>query len=229
MQLELIEKRQETADVFSFIFKPPIDVSWQAGQYTLYKLPHDNPDDRGDTRIFTISSPPHQKTIMLTTRFFFQKSSSFKKALFAKNIGEQIEALRVQGHFTVEDPDKKLVFIAGGIGITPFHSILLELENLGKIKDIILIYSNKNAESVVFRETLNELERKINGIKITYIYSPQRCDETLLKESVQDIYNRVFYLSGPIRMVKSVEEVLERIQINRGKIRKDYFPKTSLK
>jgi glycine betaine catabolism B len=229
MKLKLIEKNQETNDVFSFIFQPPNPVSWQAGQYVFYKLPHDNPDDRGDTRIFTIASPPYQERIMITTRFFFQESSSFKKALFSKEVGDFIEALRIQGHFTVEEPNKKLVFIAGGIGITPFHSILLELENRNKIKDIILIYSNRNEESVIFKETLDRLEKKFQEISIKYIYSPQRCDKGLIKESVPDIYERIFYLSGPIRMVRSVEEALEELNVNRENIRKDYFPRTGEK
>ena len=229
MKLKLIEKKQETNNVFSFIFQPPKPVSWQAGQYVFYKLPHDNPDDRGDTRIFTISSPPYQERIMITTRFFFQESSSFKKALFSKEVGDSIEALRIQGHFTVEEPNKKLVFIAGGIGITPFHSILLELENRNNIKDIILIYSNRNEESVVFKETMDRLEKKFQGIKINYIYSPQRCNKELIKDSVPDIYERIFYLSGPIRMVRSVEEALEELNVNIENIKKDYFPRTGEK
>lgn len=72
---------------------------------------------------------------MLTTRFFFQQSSSFKQTLFTEKIGDSIEALRIQGHFTLGKADKKFVFIAGGIGITPFHSILLDLENR---KDILV-------------------------------------------------------------------------------------------
>lgn len=226
MELKLIEKRQETNDVFSFIFQSLKPVSWQAGQYMLYKLPHKNADDRGDTRIFTIASPPYQKNIMLTTRYFFQDSSSFKKALFDKKVGDFIEGLRVQGHFTLKETEQKLSFIAGGIGITPFNSIFLELEYKKNIKDIILIYSNKNKESVVFKETLDRLEKDYREINIQYIYSPRRCDMEFIKEAVPDFLERSFYLSGPIRMVKSVEEALDGLNIESKNIRKDYFPGT---
>jgi glycine betaine catabolism B len=226
LKLKIIEKRQELDDVFSFIFQPEKPISWKAGQYVLYKIPHDNPDDRGDTRIFTISAPPYQKKIMLTTRFFFQESSSFKQTLFAKKVGDSVEALRVQGHFTVEDADKKLVFITGGIGITPFHSILLDLGKKKAIKDIILIYSNKNEESIVFKDTMNRLEKQFPGLKIHYIFSPRRCDQELIRETVPDIQERIFYLSGPILMVKSVEKALQQLRIDRENIRKDYFPGT---
>ena len=226
MKLELIEKKQETGDVFSFIFKPLKTISWQAGQYALYKLPHSHPDDRGDTRIFTISSPPYQKNIMLTTRFFFHEGSSFKKALFSKEIGEQIEVLRIQGHFTIEEPAVKLIFIAGGIGITPFHSILLEMEKKKNMKDVILVYSNKSKESVIFKNTLNRLEKTLQGINIQYIYSPQRCDKDYIKKSILDYQERIFYISGPIRLVKAVEDSLSQLNIGREQIRKDYFPRT---
>jgi len=226
MKLKMVEKRQEKEDVFSFIFQPQEPVSWRAGQFVLYRIPHENPDDRGDTRIFTISSPPYQKKIMLTTRYFFQESSSFKQALFAKEVGDFVEALKIQGDFTVEDANKKMVFITGGIGITPFHSILLDLENKKNIQDIILIYSNKNEESIVFKDTMNRLEKQFHGFKIRYIFSPQRCDQELIKESVPDIEKRIFYISGPMAMVKSVEEALRQLNVDREKIKKDYFPGT---
>lgn len=224
MKLELIEKREESADVFSFIFKPRIPVSWQAGQYVLYKIPHNNPDDRGDTRIFTISSPPYQKNLMLTTRYAFKESSSFKKALFAKQIGDVVEASTVRGKFIVEDINQKFVFIAGGIGITPFYSILLDLEKQNKIKDIILIYSNKKKENIVFRDTLERLAKQFPGLRIIYIFSPRHCDKELIQETVPDIQERIFYLSGPVRLVKSVEEVLRQLSVDKNKIKKDYIP-----
>lgn len=226
LELKLIEKRQETKDVFSFIFEISKPVSWHAGQYALYKIPHTNPDNRGDTRIFTISSPPYQKKVMLTTRYFFQESSSFKKALFSKKIGEIVNVLRIQGHFIIENPENKLVFIAGGIGITPFNSILLELEKAKQIKDIILVYSNKNEENVIFKETLSQLAKANQGLAVRYIYSPQRCDREYVQKTISDFQERIFYISGPLRLVKSVEESLSQLNINREKIRKDYFPVT---
>ena len=226
MELKLIEKRQETEDVFSFIFEPSTPVSWQAGQYALYKIPHDNPDDRRDTRIFTISSPPYQKNIMLTTRYLTQQSSSFTTALFAQEVGDSVDLQKVGGSFTIQNENHKMVFVAGGIGITPFHAILLELENQKTIKDIILIYSNKDEESIVLKDTLDRLEKRFKGFKVNYLFSPQRCDQELIKNVVQDIQDRIFYLSGPPGMVKAVEEALHQLKVNKENIREDYIPGT---
>ena len=161
---------------------------------------------------------------MLTTRYLNQGSSSFKKALFAKEPGDLVEASDVRGKFIIEESNQKYVFIAGGIGITPFYSILLDLENRKKIKDIILIYSNKKKENVVFRDTLDRLNKKFPGLTMIYLFSPQHCDKELIQESVSDIQSRIFYLSGPIRMVKSVEKVLQELQVDKSKIKKDYIP-----
>ena len=224
MKLELIEKRQEAKDVFSFIFQAQKPISWQAGQFIVYKIPHDHPDNRGDTRIFTISSSPYQGKIMLTTRYFFDQSSSFKQALFRKDLGSYVEGIDVKGHFTVENANKKLAFIAGGIGITPFHAILLDLEEREKIKDVILIYSSRDKENIVFRDTMKRLENQFRGLKIVYLFSPQHCDLEMVKKSVPDIQERTFYLSGPTGMVKSVEEILHQLDVDRSKIKRDYLP-----
>jgi ferredoxin-NADP reductase len=224
MKLKLEEKRKEVDDVFSFVFQPQESVSWQAGQYVLYRIPHANPDNRGDTRIFTISYPPYQKKITLTTRYLFEESSSFKKALFAKKIGEMVEAIKIGGEFTVNKEDKKLVFIAGGIGITPYHALLLELEKRREDKDIILIYSNREVNNIVFKDTIDRLAKEYNTLKVKYIFSPQRCDQELIKNTVPDILQRIYYLSGPLVMVKGVEEVLRQLNVPGENIKKDYFP-----
>jgi ferredoxin-NADP reductase len=224
MKFLIEEKLRETDDVFSFILQPQEPISWQAGQYVLYKILHDNPDNRGDTRIFTISSPPFQRKIRLTTRYLFAESSSFKKALFAKEAGDTVEAIKIDGSFTVNVEDKKLVFVAGGIGITPYHSILLELEKREENKDIILIYSNKDENHIIFKDTIERLAKQYDRLDIVYLFSPQRCDIPLIKKVVLDIAERIFYISGPMVMVKSVEEALHELGVDGKKIKKDYFP-----
>ena len=224
MKFRIEEKRKEVDDIYSFIFQPQEPVTWQAGQYALYRVPHDNPDNRGETRIFTISSPPFQKKIMLTTNYSFEESSSFKKALFAKKAGDVVEAIKIDGKFTVNKEYQKLVFIAGGIGITPFHAILLDLEEKKDYRDIILVYSNKNEEHIVFKDTLNNLAERYSKLNIKYIFSPQRADENFIKETVPDLEERVFYISGPMRLVKAVEETLYQLKVDKENIKKDYFP-----
>src|SRR5882724_9802165 len=103
MQLALINKKLETKDTTSFIFRPPDPMTWRAGQYLHYVLNHPNPDDRGQERYFSIASAPHEKQIMVTTRFADQ-GSSFKKALQKLEVGATIHADGLEGDFVVDDP-----------------------------------------------------------------------------------------------------------------------------
>src|SRR5450755_522220 len=91
MKLTLRTTKQEASDIFSFIFTPERPLRWQAGQYLHYVLNHPKPDDRGVERYFSIASAPHEKKVMLTTRFA-PKGSSFKKALRKLRPGDAIEA-----------------------------------------------------------------------------------------------------------------------------------------
>src|SRR5690348_4256237 len=119
MKLKLIEKKQETPDVTSFIFTPSEPITWKAGQFIHYVLHHEPTDERGSDRWFTNSAAPFENNVRITTRFSGDKGSSFKKKLFSLVEGKNIEISLVSGDFTLDDPEREHVFVAGGIGITP--------------------------------------------------------------------------------------------------------------
>ena len=152
MNLILINKVSRSSDVISFYFKPQSPITWEAGQFMYFTLSHSNPDDRGISRYFTISSAPYEENIMITTRFVSEGSSSFKNALLNMEIGQNISALPPKGEFVIGDLLKSYVLIAGGIGITPFRSILLDLNYRKKLQStgIYLLYSNRNNE-IIFK------------------------------------------------------------------------------
>jgi len=225
MILTLFKKVPITADIMSFYFKPQIPVKWEAGQFMYFTLQHDNPDDRGTGRFFTISSAPFEENIMITTRFSGDASSTFKKALLKMEIGQDISALMPQGEFVVKDFTKSYVFIAGGIGITPFRSILLDLDfnkQLGNMR-IFLLYSNRSND-IVFKNEFDGLVLKNPFLKIRYIISPEICNIELIKNTVSDFQEKIYYISGPINMVNSIEDALSKGGIGDDKIKKDYFP-----
>lgn len=225
MILSLFNKVSRTSDVTSFCFKPQTPVVWEAGQYMQFTLPHDNPDDRGTSRFFTISSAPFEESIMITTRFAGDTSSTFKKALLKMEIGQNISALMPQGEFVVTEFIKSYVFIAGGIGITPFRSILLDLDfkkQLGNM-EISLFYSNRDSD-IVFKEELDNLGLKNPILKVKYVISPEICDIELIKTSIADFQEKFYYISGPINMVRSMEDALGKAGVEDNRIKKDYFP-----
>ncbi len=224
MNLILFEKNQETRDVMSFKFKIDKPLNWKPGQYLFYTFPNDNPDNRGVTRYFTISSAPFEDFIMLTTRIS-KPSSSFKKSLVKMKIGEGITASGPDGDFTLGDPKKNYVFIAGGIGITPFRSILLDLDHKKLPINAHLLYANSD-ENIVFKEELKSLIIKNLNFKINYFISPLRIDEKAFQDQKQKTKDQepIFYISGPEPFVEAYSQILKSIGVEKERIKLDYFP-----
>lgn len=219
MKLTLKKKKQETSDIISLIFSSDDKINWIAGQYLHYVLHHEPTDDRGSDRWFTISSAPHEGFVMLTTRFDKVKGSSFKNELNHLNEGDIIEFSDLDGDFILEDLNAKYVFIAGGIGITPYRAILKDLESKSNNVDVILLYANRD-DNFVFKDELDHIS--IPNLKIKYIEGRINIDD--IKNSVSDINDRIFYISGPEGMVDSMGEALKELEITDSNIKQDWFP-----
>jgi ferredoxin-NADP reductase len=222
MKFTLSATKQEANDTFSFIFAPEQPLQWKAGQLLRYVLNHPNPDDRGVERFFSIASAPHEKHVMLTTRFA-SKGSSFKKALKKFRRGDAIEAHDLEGDFVVDHRKKTFVFIAGGIGITPFRAILLDLEHNKKPLNVQLLYANRDND-FPYRKELEALKARHPRFRIDYVVSPNRIDEKSIPQLVPDIEKPMLYVSGPEPMVESMDEILKKIGIPEERIKNDFFP-----
>jgi len=223
MWLQLIEKKQETKDVTTFVFKPSDPLTWKPGQYLHYLLHHEPTDDRGSDRWFTVSSAPYTGLPSITTRFTPEKGSSFKKALAELKVDGYIEITGVEGDFTVEDAAQEYVFIAGGIGITPFHSILAEASHAGTRLKATLLYGNRDTD-VPFKAELDAFAKENPNLVIHYITMPERIDADAIKKFVPDLQKPLFYISGPEPMVKSLAEVAAGLGIPKEHIKLDDFP-----
>lgn len=228
MRITLVEKRVEAENTFSFIFKPEQPITWLAGQFLTYKISDPSPDDRSDKRFFTIASAPFEGHIQLTTKFVPGDGSTFKKDLQALQIGDVIETVgNPSGEFIVEDPNKSYVFIAGGIGITPFRSILLQLDHENLPINVTLLHANKFPEAI-FKNELEALAQKHPNLKIRYAIDPQRIDEKFIEDKVPNfadpISGPIFYVSGPEPMVEAMETMLYSMGVDHEKVIRDYFP-----
>jgi len=222
MVLTFFEKNQETKNVISFKFKSKEPINWKPGQYLFYTLPNDNPDNRGVTRYFTISSAPFEKDIMITTRISIP-SSTFKKSLLDMKIGETIEASGPDGDFIIDDHKMNYIFIAGGIGITPFRSILLELNHENKPINVQLLYANRD-QDIVFKDELESLIEKSKNFKINYFISPNRINKKILSTMNSELITHNFFVSGPQPFVESYSQILKNIGIKKERIKLDHFP-----
>jgi len=160
------------------------------------------------------------------------KSSSFKKKLLSLNVGDKIYAGELSGDFILpENLNEKLVFVAGGIGITPMRSMIKFTTDQKQKRDIVLFYVCSTESEFVYKDVFENA--KENGIKTVYICSKPtenwkgksgRIDREIIEEEVSDFANRTYYLSGPNVMVDSYKKLLKQLGISRRKIKSDYFP-----
>jgi ferredoxin-NADP reductase len=222
MELTLVEKRKETLSVVSFFFKPAFPILWTPGQYLIYTLDHQNPDLRGKMRFFTISSAPFENHITITTNINDKSPSSFKKTLNQMQIGGKIKAKGPDGNFVVQDLFAEYIFIAGGIGITPFRSIIIDLANDKSPINITLLYTNKN-EDILFKNELEKITKSNPNIRIDYFISPARITKNSLKKIIPDLKKPLYYISGPNPMVEDMVNILKSLNVEDEKIKSDYF------
>lgn len=232
MTLTLINKIEEVSNVTSFVFKPDTNVDWKAGQYMKYILDDPNPDERSTIRYFTIASAPHEKNLILTTKFVPDDGSTFKKDLKNLKIGSRIQAEGPWGEFTTDDPQKqyvfisegkKLCFIAGGIGITPFRSILLDLDHNNLPINVVLLYANRD-QNIIYKEELEKLLLNHPNFKIHYFIDPQRIDQQTIRTTNYELLTTNYYISGPKPMVQAMKDMLVGTGVPQDQIKQDFFP-----
>jgi len=223
MKLKLTATKTESPGVVSFLFKPEKPLVWQAGQYLHYVLNHGPTDDRGSDRWFTIASAPHERHVMLTTRFASKKGSTFKNALKALKLGDTIEMSDLDGDFLLGDLKQEYVFIAGGIGITPFRAMLKHAVHAGKPLRATLLYSNRD-KVAAYKQELEAMTVRNKNFKIHYLFSPQRIDKNTLRDLVPDLKKPLFYVSGPEPMVEAIGKLLLQMGIPARRIKQDWFP-----
>lgn len=223
MKLVLEHRHQETQDTVSFRFKSEHIKVWKPGQYLHYTLEHPHPDSRGNERYFTISSAPFEGHIQLTTRFSDKKSSSFKAALRDMVVGNSIDADGLEGDFVVEEPGKRFVFIAGGIGVTPYRAILMALDHAGAPINVDLLYANRG-EDFPYKDELELLAKSHSSFHVHYFTEPKRLDERAIAAATADLGKPDFYVSGPEPMVEALEIVLKSMNVPRSRVKTDCFP-----
>ena len=232
--LELKEKIKSANDTYDFIFKSKQKLKFKAGQYMEWTLGHEHQDSRGIRRYFTIASSPTEDNVRMGVKFY-PNASSFKKTILSLNPGDKIVAAQLAGDFTLpSNQHKKLVFIAGGIGITPFRSMIKYLLDSQEKRDIVLLYSNRTPADIAYKDIFDQAAKDL-GIKTIYTVTDTpypndwrgekgMVDEAMIKRLIPDYQDRVFYLSGPNAMVTAFENILDKMGMPAAHIKKDFFP-----
>lgn len=223
--MNLKERIQIAPDTYDFVFGINQKIKFVPGQYMEFTLAHANVDDRGNRRYFTLASSPTEDNVRIGVKFY-NPASSYKKEMLVMDSKTPITMTGLSGDFTLpKDNSKKLVFMAGGIGITPFRSIVKYLLDTEEKRDIVLLYSNKSAQEAVYRDVFDQAQKEM-GLKAIYVNTATdgRLDRQKIETEVPDYKERQFYLSGPHVMVTAFEGVLKDMGVPANQIVTDYFP-----
>ncbi len=233
--LKLSKKIKMAPGIVDFVFKPSQQLAFAPGQYMEFTLAHPHSDARGNRRYFTLASSPTERDLHLGVRFY-EQGSSFKDAMYRMDGRTKIVGAQIAGDFTLpKDPTQKLVFIAGGIGITPFRSMLKYLLDSQQGRDIVLFYVNKTVNEIVYQDVLSAAQRWL-GLRTFYTLTDTnaiprnwpglvgRISEQTILATVPDYQERTYYLSGPPEMVRAYEQVLKNLHVRNDQIKKDFFP-----
>jgi ferredoxin-NADP reductase/Na+-translocating ferredoxin:NAD+ oxidoreductase RnfD subunit len=225
IRLALASKRQLTPTTWELAFTPRKPVRFSAGQFMELSLPHARADVKGQRRVFSIASAGPDPAVVRFGLTTSTPSSSFKTALLALEPGAEIAGTSVGGDFTLpRDGATPLLFVAGGIGITPFISHLEELRAASDTRDVVLVYSVASASGIAYRDELEALGVPVVLLAPTapadlpagWTYAGSgRIDEHFVAASLADAARRHAYVSGPPRLVHSVRQVLRRSGVRR--------------
>ncbi len=218
-------------NTYEYHFKTPHPVHHKAGQFMEWTLPHANADTRGIRRYFTIASAPQDTTVSFAVRHL-DTQSTWKNALQKLEPGAVLYGTQRSGDFTTAHTAGHLVWIAGGIGITPFMSMIRDAQQQSQKLDVTLLYSNRTEGDVAFKKEiedasslglstvhfLSEAPQTLSAFEIGFI------TEDLLKKRVPEWAHSAYFISGPPALVSSYETLLHSIGIPRSRIHVDYFP-----
>ncbi|TVX93338.1 FAD-dependent oxidoreductase [Paenibacillus agilis] len=218
-ELLFLESQKESEDVYSFLFEKEKDLTWKAGQYGLFNITHKK--IKNPTKPFSIASAPTENVVKITTRIN-DDPSDYKKALLELKPGMKVKMSGPVGTFQLEDNTPSLL-IAGGIGITPFRSILKHIEAVenGADKQINLLYFDSN-KSYIYKDELDVLA-KVTSTNVTYLDSRDDLHQEI--DAFNALYknNAKYFIAGPKSMVDSISSYLQNNHISKRNIKKDSF------
>ena len=236
MRYETRLRRRETLAerTMAFQFDRPVGFVYQAGQNCLISLPEMKDfDSYGPTRTFTFASAPHEPELMIATRM---RDTAFKRALKSAPLGLKVTLDGPNGTMALhEDAARSAVFLAGGIGVTPFRSMAQHAAHARLPHHIWLFYSNRRPEDAPFLGELRELERANPSFRFVPTMTSMEKSElpwqgetgaiskALLKRHLQRAISPIYYLAGPPGMVIAMHAMLENLGVPQDDIRDEEF------
>jgi len=233
-KIKLIRQEEVAVGTSAFYFEKPEGFQFKPGQFlrfTHFDAPET--DDEGNARNFSIASAPHEPQLMIATR---TRDTAFKRVLRSLAPGSEIEIKGPYGKMTLhEDSSRPAVILTGGIGITPFRSIVYGATQSGLAHRLNLFYSNRRPEDAAFLDQFSRLT-KINSNLLFVptmtstevsadLWQGERghIDADMVKRYVENLGSAVFYVAGPAGLVSAMRQILRDAEIKEDDIRAEEF------
>ncbi len=231
LTLSLISRTLVGAHTYEYQFQTNEPTLHIPGQYMEWTLPHAKPDMRGIRRYFTVTSLPGKTEIAFAVRHL-EKQSTWKRALETLPLGGIVYTAQRAGEFTLHGKKGPFVFIAGGIGITPFITMMRHARHTERNLNVTLFYCNKTEADVAFGEEVRD--GSVCGVKSVhvfmeapsgaYVYEVGYITKETLEKYVTQWKEATFFISGPPGLVSAYDTLLQSLKIPSARIVTDYFP-----
>lgn len=230
----LRDRRTVADSTMAFYFDKPSGFVFSPGQFVDLTLPHlADPDPAQTTRALSIASAPHEETVMVATRL---RQTSFKRELQRMPLGTAVQMEGPFGNLVLHpDQTRPAVFLAGGIGITPFRSMVVHAAMQRSPQRLVLFYSNRRPEDAPFLDELFALQEKNpHYVFVGTMTQPEKSSlpwkgatgylsAALLSEHLPDIGSPLYYVVGPPGMVAAARTMLKDWHVDDQDIRTEQF------
>lgn len=204
---------------------------FRPGHYFWVELPaRGHSDEKGLRRHISLATSPTEPGVVgLATRL---RDTAFKRTLAELEVGDEVQVEEPKGSFLLpEDTSAEYVFVAGGIGITVFRSMLRFIADEGLPYRVTLVYSNRDRESSAFLDELEELERRIEGLRVVLTMTEEpgwegetrQLDASVIGELVGGLDDKVFLVAGPPQMAEAVADALKGAGVPEERVLADKF------
>lgn len=235
-EFPLLKKETVAKNVMSFYFDRTAVPTYDflPGQYNRLILPEVQNDPRGNSRMFSIASSPSTSDILLITTKI--SDSPYKQYLSSLSLGQKVQFFGPVGRFVLDEKDlRPKVFLAGGIGLTPFYSMLMYAADTQLVSNHTMLVSFSTQEEMIYYEELKALSSNHPNISVIYSLTKKesiksdwegergRISTEMIENYVVDYDKSVFYICGSQIVTKALEEVVLQMNIKAENIRKEQF------
>lgn len=227
----------------AFHLERPAGFEFEAGQFLSVQIPGFTPTEEDDgERMLSIASAPHDEHLMVAMRM---RDSAFKRHLSQSEPGVSTLIISpAMGDFVLQEEARPVVFVAGGIGITPFYSMLRHLQQASAsapARRVTLLYGNRNAASVAWQQELNDLANALPGFELVHVFSEDTggsdctnghanvrsregfIDADCIRNEIPDWRDSIFYVVGPPAMVASLQDSLDECGVPPEQVVAEFF------